>query len=183
MPIIIDTGALLRPLFTAHQFTATEWETAEGKADFGNKLCKFIAADFKQTLFTKALYGRLSNCFGHIAHYNIHGFFETFFQNLTGKIEFLELSVQWPCYGDPAFTFSDLERAVIARLCKSSLLESYRALRAVEIERAERMTLARLKTQYEGAAAASPSDHPVILATPVPRTTRKASTPEQPTLF
>ena len=85
MPIIIDTGALLRPLFTADQFAATQWETAQGKADFGNKLCKFIAADFKQSLFTKPLYGRLSNCFGHIAHYNIHGFFETFFQDLTGQ--------------------------------------------------------------------------------------------------
>jgi hypothetical protein len=62
MPIIIDTGALLRPLFTADQFTATQWETAQGKADFGNKLCKFIAADFKQSLFTKTLYGRLRGC-------------------------------------------------------------------------------------------------------------------------
>ena len=183
MPIIIDTGALLRPLFTADQFAATQWETAQGKADFGNKLCKFIAADFKQSLFTKALYGRLSNCFGHIAHYNIHSFFETFFQNITGKIEFLELSLQWPCYGDPAFTFCDLERAVIARLRKSGLLESYRALRAAEIEKAERMTLARLKAQYEGVAAEPPSGQPVILITPVPRTTRRASTPEQATLF
>ena len=183
MPIIIDTGALLRPLFTASEFTPTEWETAQGKADFGNKLCKFIAADFKQSLFTKALYGRLSNCFGHIAHYNIHGFFETFFQNLTGKIEFLELSLQWPCYGDPAFTFCDVERAVIARLRKSGLLESYRALRAAEIEKAERMTLARLKAHYEGDGAAPPSCQPAILTTPVPRTTRRASTPEQATLF
>jgi len=66
MPIIIDTGALLRPLFTADQFAATQWETAQGKADFGNQLCKFIAVDFKQSLFTKALYGRLSNSCGPI---------------------------------------------------------------------------------------------------------------------
>jgi hypothetical protein len=39
------------------------------KAEFANKLCKFIAADFKETLFTKTLYSRLSNTFGHIAHY------------------------------------------------------------------------------------------------------------------
>ena len=183
MPIIIDTGTLLRPLFTANEFTATEWETAQGKAEFGNKLCKFIAADFKQSLFTKPLYGRLSNCFGHIAHYNIQGFFETFFLDLAGKIEFLELTLQWPCYGDPTFTFCDLERAVIARLRKSGLLESYRALRAAEIEKAERLTLARLKAQYEGVGAPPPPRQPVILTTSVPRNTRSASSPEQPTLF
>jgi hypothetical protein len=183
MPIIIDTGALLRPLFTESEFTPTEWETAQGKADFGNKLCKFIAADFKQSLFTKQLYGRLHNCFGHIAHYNIHGFFGTFFSDLTGKIEFLELSLQWPCYGDPTFTFCDVERAVIARLRKSGLLESYRALRVAEIEKAERMTLARLKAQYEGVGAPAPSRQPAILTTPAPRTTRGASSVAQPTLF
>ena len=45
------------------------------------------------------------------------------------------------------------------------------------------MTLARLKAQYEGVAAEPPSGQPVILTTPVPRTTRRASTPEQATLF
>ena len=101
MPIIIDTGALLRPLFSADQFAATRWETAQGKADFGNKLCKFIAADFKQSLFTKTLYGRLSNCFGHIAHYNIHGFFETFFQTSRARSSSWSLAFNGPVTATP----------------------------------------------------------------------------------
>ena len=35
-----------------------------------NTLLHFIDSGFKQTLFTKKLYPRLSNTFGHIAHYN-----------------------------------------------------------------------------------------------------------------
>jgi hypothetical protein len=69
MPIVLDTKPLLRPQFTSTEFKATKWDSAEVKAEFANKLCKFIAADFKESLFTKALYSRLSNTFGHIAHY------------------------------------------------------------------------------------------------------------------
>jgi hypothetical protein len=46
MPIGFDTSPLLRPAFTVHDFTATEWSTADEKADFAGKLRKFIAADF-----------------------------------------------------------------------------------------------------------------------------------------
>ena len=69
MPVVFDTGALLRPRFQPDEFTATKWDTAEVKAKFANDLCRFMAADFKESLFTKALYQRLSMCFGHIAHY------------------------------------------------------------------------------------------------------------------
>ena len=70
MPVVFDTGALLRPRFQADEFTATKWDNSEVKAKFANDLCRFIAADFKESLFTKALYQRLSMCLGHIAHYN-----------------------------------------------------------------------------------------------------------------
>jgi hypothetical protein len=53
MPVIFDTGALVRPAFTAADFAATKWDTGEDKAKFANGLCRFIAADFKQTLFTE----------------------------------------------------------------------------------------------------------------------------------
>jgi hypothetical protein len=95
MPIIIDTRALLRPPFSADEFTATKWDTADAKAQFANKLGKFIAADFKEGLFTNALYSRLSNCFGHIAHYSRNGFFESFFQTPQAK----SISSSRPCNG------------------------------------------------------------------------------------
>ncbi len=67
MPVIFDTGALVRPAFDPAEFTATKWETGADKAAFANGLCRFIAADFKLILFTDKLYRRLAGTFGHIA--------------------------------------------------------------------------------------------------------------------
>jgi hypothetical protein len=55
--------------FSLSQFIPTEWSTAEEKARFGNALLHFIDSGFTRNLFTDRLYSRLSNCFGHIAHY------------------------------------------------------------------------------------------------------------------
>lgn len=55
--------------FAPSQFTETKWSTQQDKADFGNALLHFIGSGFKQALFTRKLYHRLSQTFGHIAHY------------------------------------------------------------------------------------------------------------------
>lgn len=177
---MFDTNALLRPVFTGGEFTASKWEPADAKTDFANKLCRFIAAGFKESLFTKALYRRLSLCFGHIAHYNSFGFFDHFFRDLRGKVAFLEETLRWPPCGDPAYTFFDVECAVQARLRSCNLLTAYRALRANELEGAEREFLRRLRAKYAGPA--SIAEAPVILAGRPPRQTRPAP-PEQQSLF
>lgn len=61
--------------FTAEDFTATEFHTAEEKAKFTNDLIRFIDKGF-QGRFTKSLYQGLhcSGYFGFIAHYNLEGF-------------------------------------------------------------------------------------------------------------
>ena len=59
--------ALTTPAFEPDHFTATQWSTAEDKAKFANALMKFIAQEFPRPAFSKALYQRLSNTFGHIA--------------------------------------------------------------------------------------------------------------------
>ena len=61
--------ALTIPAFTAAEFTPTQWASAEDKAKFANALMKFIANEFPRQSFTKPLYQRLSNTFGHIAHH------------------------------------------------------------------------------------------------------------------
>ena len=61
--------ALTTPAFQPDQFIATQWSTAEDKAKFANALMKFIAHEFPRQSFSKALYQRLSNTFGHIAQY------------------------------------------------------------------------------------------------------------------
>ena len=47
------------------------------------------------------------------------GFYGRFFLTAEDKLEFLEQCVTWPCHGDPTYTYSDVERAVVARLRKA----------------------------------------------------------------
>lgn len=179
MPVIFDTGALLRPRFTAEEFTPTKWDSAETKAKFANDLCRFMAADFKESLFTKTLYQRLSMCFGHIAHYSREGFLGEFFRDLRGKVAFLEQTLAWRCFGDPEFTYSDVEQAVNARLRRCNLLGAYRALRAAEMESAERELLRRLQQKYEGGNAAEPAPKPILHPGAAPKPATRQLKPEQ----
>ncbi len=158
-----DAPALLRPPFDPAMFTPTQWSSAAEKALFANNFSRFIASDFKLSLFTEKLYARLSNCFGHIANYNRIGFIAEFFETISGKIEFLEQTIRHPCYGDPAFTYSDVETAVILRLRACGILAFYRALQAAETEAQERRLLAALRAKYEAAPATA--DH-IIPPTP-----------------
>ena len=148
MSIIFDTSALLRPRFEAADFTASKWDSAATKANFANTHCQFMAAGFKESLFTKVFYNRLHLTYGHIACYNREGFLSTYFRDLAGKVAFLEHIIRWPCFGDPAFTYCDVERAVQARLRSCDLLAAYCALRAAEVEGAEREFLWRLQSKY-----------------------------------
>jgi hypothetical protein len=179
-----DAKALVRPLFIEDGFTATKWDTAPDKAWFANGLCKFIAADFAQTLWTKRLYRRLSLRFGHIAHYSDAGFWGVFFTDTQGKLDFLDETMRYPCYGDPTYTYCDVERAIQARLQRSGIVPAYQALRAAEIEAAERAALAKLRAKYEGAPvpAATPQNQPPILPPPQ-RGRRNDPPPGQATLL
>lgn len=184
MPVVFDTGALLRPRFQPDAFTATKWDTADVKAKFANDLCRFMAADFKESLFTKALYQRLSMCFGQIAHYNREGFFGEFFRDLTGKVDFLEQTLAWRCFGDPEYTYSDVEAAVNARLRSCNLLAAYRALRAAELEKAESEMLRRLQQKYGGGNAPQDAPTPILYPGTAPKMAiRQTMSEQQATLF
>jgi hypothetical protein len=153
MPVIFDTGALVRPVFTAADFTATKWDTGQDKAKFANNLCRFMAADFKTTMFTEKVYRRLAMTFGHIAHSSRQGFLAEFFDDLRGKVDFLEQTLMWHPCGEPAWTYSDVERAVLQRLRACDLLTAYCYLRAVEVEVVERELLRRLQAKCADGAA------------------------------
>ena len=159
---IFDTSALTRPLFTDADFTATTWDSAAEKAAFANALCRFIAADFRESLFTQKLYRRLALSFGHIAHVERGCFYNHFVRDLQGKVAFLEQTLAWiPC-GEPVHTFCDVERAELTRLRKSNILEAYRALRAAQVEKAERAVLAKLRKKYGGPPAPSQTSAPIL---------------------
>jgi hypothetical protein len=76
--------------FDASQFVATQWNSAADKATFGNTYLDFIESGWTRSLFTKSFYQRLSNCFGHIAHNDIHSFYDTWFTRDRHRLGFLK---------------------------------------------------------------------------------------------
>jgi hypothetical protein len=161
--------------FHPTEFTPTKWSSPEEKAKFANQLMAFIAADFPESKFTKKFYNRLSQTFGMIAHYNVGGFFSTFFTDTEGKLRFLRCLVEWPCYGSSEFTFSDVERATSAAIQSTNYVEAYAARLAREIETRERQILVALQEKYQGdpTIATAPcrvpaAGEPVVVTTRLP---------------
>jgi hypothetical protein len=152
--------ALLYPAFTAAEFAPTQWASAEDKAKFANALMKFIANEFPRQSFTRSLYHRLSNTFGHISHTNLDGFYGAFFERDFDKVVFLEQTLSCPTFGDPTFTFSDVEHAVKRRLRAAKAIEIFRVLEADATRRRELATLARLQAKY-GARMPAPDPTPI----------------------
>ena len=152
--------------FQAESFTPTKWSTAEQKASFANQLVAFIAADFPANKFTKALYDRLSHCFGMIAHYSRDGFFDTFFTDLPGKLRFLKCLAQWLCYGSPEYTFSDVEAATSEAIRSMGYVEIYDGRLRRESETRERAILTLLQAKYDGSEA-SAAVEPIVEHEPV----------------
>lgn len=94
------------------EYTPTEFSTAEEKTRFEKQFKKFVSNGFRKDHFPKWFYTRLSMCFGNIAHYNQSGFYATYFEDTEGVSRFIDNCVAYPCYGDPAYTFSDVEKVL-----------------------------------------------------------------------
>jgi hypothetical protein len=139
--------ALTTPAFEPNQFVATKWSTAGDKAIFANALMKFIAHEFPRQSFSKTLYRRLSNTFGHIAHYDRDGYYSTFFERDADKVVFLDQTLRWRCYGDPTYTYCDVERAVQRRLRAANVIEVFRMRKADATRKRELDALARLQAK------------------------------------
>ena len=154
------TRGLTAPAFVAADFVPTQWDTAEQKANFANALLTFVAQDFPRSKFHKSLYDRLSSTFGHIAHYNSARFYDHFFLTAKDKLEFLEQCVTWPCHGDPTTTYSDVERAVAARLRSANIVTLMRSQVSAARRRADLALLAELNARYEPTPQAPPAATP-----------------------
>jgi hypothetical protein len=135
--------------FQPSQFTPTQWDTAQDKMRFAQQFVRFVESDFAEKHFTDRFYRRLSNTFSHIAHYNRGGFWDEFFTTTADKVRFLKQTLQHPCYGDVAWTYSDVERALQQWLKASDVLERYQRKLAEETEATERAELARLQHKYK----------------------------------
>jgi hypothetical protein len=99
--------------FTADQFMPTEYQTAKQKAKFANHFVRFVQSDFNHNLFYKWFYVQLSMCFAHIAHYNKSGCYSEWFSTKERRERFLNRCLVFPCYGQPEFTYCDVEKALI----------------------------------------------------------------------
>ena len=171
--------------FLPTEFIATEFSTAADKADFGNTFLHFIESEWKETLFTKTFYNRLSNTFGHIAHYNRPTFYSTWFTSDADRLRFLEQALEWPCWGEAEFTFCDVERALQREIRKRNYVGRYELKTAESLRAAEMAILERLEAKYRPIATHA-VEEPVGRGNPAPRSsaiTPEGATPVQGSLF
>ncbi len=140
----------MKTVFVAQQFTHTQWDTREDKAKFANHFVRFVESGYKETLFHDWFYKRLSNTFGHIAHYDREGFYATMFTSPQSRLRFAHITSEQGGYGDPKFTYSDVESALKRWACAYGLVEKAVAELSDSTERAERAELARLQAKYGG---------------------------------
>jgi hypothetical protein len=135
-------------LFDPQQFAPTPFHSATDKARFANELIAFIAAGFPRSKWTKRLYDRLNGCFGHIAHYNLDGFWAEWFDTPADQLRFLDHLLRWRCCGHPEFTFCDVEAAVAAWLRESGLPARIEREAAAHREAGELAQLCELAARY-----------------------------------
>jgi hypothetical protein len=134
--------------FLPSDFTATKFSTAADKAEFGNTLLRFIESEWASALFTKSFYNRISMCFGHIAHHCRSQFYEEWFSSLDAQVRFLKHTLRFPCYGDPEYTFSDVERAIQREIVNRNYLSRYELRLAEEQQATELALLRQLESKY-----------------------------------
>lgn len=138
-----------------NQFTATKWDTVADKEKFLAQFQRFVSGGMLAKDFPKWFYQRLSNTFGHIAHYDQGGFFATWFDTNERKVEFLDHAAQGGGYGDSAFCYSDVERTIKSWLTANpQIREKYAATRDAGQKQAELAALRELAAKYPTEVAA-----------------------------
>lgn len=140
---------LREPVPTAADFKPTKFTPSETKAWFACHFLRFASSDFPKHHFTQRFYGQVMNTFGMIAHYNSPGFWTEYFTTTAGKVEFIDQVTHHHCFGDPAHTFSDVEREITRRLRQVDLLGLYRGRSRAERHIADQAEFARLKARFE----------------------------------
>jgi hypothetical protein len=170
--------------FLPSEFVPTKFSTAQDKADFGNTFLHFIESEWARTAFSKSFYNRLSMCFSHIAHYDATGFYATWFTSDADRLRFLRHTLAWPCWGDPEYTFCDVERAIQQEIRKRNYLARYE-LRAAEAVRSDEMeTLKRLEAKYRTVASdKADADSAPSISPPAAQEATSTKMPVQASLF
>jgi len=142
-------------------------------------LLRFIESEWASALFTKSFYNRLSMCFGHIAHYCRSQFYDEWFSSLAAQLRFLKHTLRFPCYGDPEYTFSDVERAIQREIVNRNYLARYELRLAEERQATDLALLRQLESKYR--MPVGERDQELQLA--VPPENQTPVTPVQGSLF
>jgi len=129
--------------------TKTEMKVEKGREKFAKHFKRFVEKGFPQTLFYKAFYNRIMLMRGHIAHYDQGGFYEAHFSTPQRRANFLNRWAHLPIYGDPTYTWSDVEEDLAGWLRENPQYEEKeRNTHNQLVEQAERAELARLTAKY-----------------------------------
>lgn len=95
---------------SSRNYIGSKFLTSHQKSEYFKALVKFTESGFANHLFTDNLYRRLSNSYGHIAHYDKAGFYDVWFGDHEQQNEWVQHVMTARVYGDPEFTTSDVER-------------------------------------------------------------------------
>ncbi len=106
-------------------FTPTQWASASDKRKFALHYISFVQARCPFQKFHEWFYNRLMHMFMHIAHYNRHGFYDTWCSSPEKRFELLRHHLAYAPVGDPAWTWSDVERELQIWLTESGIVRVY----------------------------------------------------------
>ena len=90
----------------------------------------------------------------------------------------------WPCWGDPEFTFCDVERAIQQEIRKRNYLARYELRAAEAVRSGEMETLKRLEAKYRTVAIHQPdADSVPPIPSSAAQEVARARMPVQASLF
>jgi hypothetical protein len=156
--------------FTAKDFTATNFASAEDKAKWANKFTKFILGGFQRSAFKKEIYKQLQHMFGHCAEYDLNGFYYTWFEDTHRSLHWVEtVTTTWLAgIGQPQFTWSDVEIKLVQWIRENNIHDQVSEYLQAETEQKERATLRVLQDRYGVVPIANTAESGELTADPTP---------------
>ncbi len=156
--------------FTAKDFTATNFATAEDKAKWATKFTKFILGGFQRNSCKKEIYKQLQHMFGHCAEYDLDGFYHTWFEDIYKCLHWVEtVTTTWLAgIGQPQFTWSDVEIKLVKWIRDNNIHDQVAGYLQAETDQKERATLKVLQDRYGVVPIANATESEELTANPVP---------------
>jgi hypothetical protein len=130
--------------------------TAHDKALWLTQFKRFVQSGFSRGNFTKRLYDGLHvSMFGHIAEYNIHGFYEVWFSGPEERARWVHYVNRGGAFGlhseDRKDCWGDIERACLFWLQESGMTTAIIKAAGEKVRSDELAILAALKAKYPDA--------------------------------